>query len=53
MYLVYDGKHKITDNPISLHWLYNMFASVWIPDRVAHMKPGECVTVTTFKIVKV
>jgi hypothetical protein len=53
MYVVYDGKHKITDQPISLNWLYNMFASVWLPTDVATMKPGECVTITTFKIVKV
>jgi hypothetical protein len=53
MYLVYDGKYRITENPISLNWLYNLFASMYIPKQVPYMKPGEMITLDKYKVVKV
>lgn len=53
MYLVYDGVYKITENPISLNWLYSLFATLYIPKHVPFMKPGEEITLDKYKVVKV
>jgi hypothetical protein len=54
MYIVYQGKYKITSNPISLNWLYNVLKSVYVPwHTIAQMLPTECIAVEGYKIVKV
>lgn len=53
MYHLYDGKYRVTQNPISLNWLYNLFATITLPREVVSLKPGECVSFDHFKIVKV
>lgn len=53
MYHVYENKARLTEQPISLNWLYNLFETVTLPLEVSQMKPGECVAVLDYKIVKV
>lgn len=54
MYHVYDGRYRITDNPVSLNWLYNILSSIYVPWlKVAEMLPTECMSVENYKIVKV
>jgi hypothetical protein len=54
MYHVYDGKYRITDNPVTLNWLYNILKSIYVPwYTIARMKPTECVSIEDYKIVKV
>ncbi len=54
MYIVYHNQHKITDNPITLNWLYNILKSIYVPwHTIARMMPTECISVEQYKIVKV
>lgn len=54
MYHVYDGHNRITDNPVSLNWLYSILKSAYVPwNIVARMLPTECVSIENYKIVKV
>lgn len=53
MFYVYEGKYKLTDNPVSYNHLQTMFKSVSVPwSKVSILPCGEFVQIGEFKIVR-
>lgn len=53
MYDIYDGVYKITSDPISFNFLFQVLRSVYLPYEICIMKPGDCIEIEKYKIVKV
>jgi len=54
MFHIYDGKFKITSDPISFNWLQKMFTNAGINWSLVNTLPhGSMVMYKTFKIVRV
>lgn len=54
MFDVYEGKYKITDNPISYNHLLKMFAAINVSwNKVSSLPYGECINLGEFTIVRI